>query len=557
MSIPAPFALVDVNFTSKTKYSLLLDSKSGYASLTYGPNFPGPGNASNLTPTGLANDGTSYTATITVDGTPISITVTGSAAQTFANLITVLNNGSNLNGAATAALVGDSIVITSATTGANSAVVIADSGTNLLFASIKGSTVLVSNGASPPVYTTTVYEFGLLTSTYKSVRGGMEYAVWNRLHASTQTIVAAAIDAFLASNPKTIATFGAITAGSGYTPGTYTGVALTGGTGTGATATIVVNGDGTVHAGGVTLVSGGSGYTVGDSLTNVLAGGGTLFAVAVATLTTTNTNTAWSSGVDYITLTPVGATTVGNATDTGLVTGSGTAAQTLANTTYNLNVNVNGAGAVNLAITLPILENVNTPVTFLHLVDSIEYALAAAGVPATAALIPGATNQIAITSNSVGTGSTVAITAGTSNNLLAYLGASNPAGFNFGAAEAGAAAGANGATNVVFPVTKTKPGILSYPTATLSGADEDATAGGKARTFTCWNDVMQFWPSTTGFGALWTTGTEAIVFKGKYPLAKGDAVRTAVYYNGTDWVYFDTGASVGNTGTTVAPPENV
>jgi hypothetical protein len=82
-----------------------------------------------------------------------------------------------------------------------------------------------------------------------------------------------------------IATFGVITAGSGYTPGTYTNKPLTGGTGTGARATIVVGGGGTVTS--VTLTSGGEGYTVGDVL-HVLAadvgGTGTGFGVPVATL---------------------------------------------------------------------------------------------------------------------------------------------------------------------------------------------------------------------------------------------------------------------------------
>lgn len=76
---------------------------------------------------------------------------------------------------------------------------------------------------------------------------------------------------------------GAITAGSGYTnAGTYTNVALTGGSGTGATATIVVLG-GAVTA--VTIVNAGKGYVVGDSLSAAAANigtNGTGFAVLVA-----------------------------------------------------------------------------------------------------------------------------------------------------------------------------------------------------------------------------------------------------------------------------------
>jgi hypothetical protein len=60
-----------------------------------------------------------------------------------------------------------------------------------------------------------------------------------------------------------IAGFGTIVGGSGYTNGVYENVALTGGNGTNGTATITVSG-GTVTA--VTLVNPGSLYVVGDSL---------------------------------------------------------------------------------------------------------------------------------------------------------------------------------------------------------------------------------------------------------------------------------------------------
>jgi hypothetical protein len=67
-------------------------------------------------------------------------------------------------------------------------------------------------------------------------------------------------------------------AGSGYTNGTYTNAALTGGTGTGAQATI------TVTAGAVTSVvitAPGTNYSVGDSLTYALPGGGTNFSITL------------------------------------------------------------------------------------------------------------------------------------------------------------------------------------------------------------------------------------------------------------------------------------
>lgn len=82
-----------------------------------------------------------------------------------------------------------------------------------------------------------------------------------------------------------ILTVGSITAGSGYANSTYNDVALTGGSGTGATANITVAG-GVVTA--VVLVNRGSGYTVGNTLSAAGAsiGGGTGFSVPVATIGT-------------------------------------------------------------------------------------------------------------------------------------------------------------------------------------------------------------------------------------------------------------------------------
>jgi hypothetical protein len=79
-----------------------------------------------------------------------------------------------------------------------------------------------------------------------------------------------------------IATFGTRVNGSGYTSGTYTNVALSGGSGYGATANITVT-SGAVTA--ATLVRGGQWYLVGDTLSCQLIGAGTLFALPVATIT--------------------------------------------------------------------------------------------------------------------------------------------------------------------------------------------------------------------------------------------------------------------------------
>lgn len=83
-----------------------------------------------------------------------------------------------------------------------------------------------------------------------------------------------------------VATFGAITGGSGYTNGTYNYVALTGGAGNGALANITVSG-GAVTA--CTLAFQGQSYAAGNSLGASTIPGGSGFAVTIATVTSTPT----------------------------------------------------------------------------------------------------------------------------------------------------------------------------------------------------------------------------------------------------------------------------
>lgn len=105
--------------------------------------------------------------------------------------------------------------------------------------------------------------------------------------ASLDTALQASTDpnrpTLLTVEDGTILSFGSAVAGSGYTDGTYTGVALTGGDGAGAIANIVVSSGGV--AAGSTLVDGGAGYKDTDQLsasdTELGNGGGSGFTIEV------------------------------------------------------------------------------------------------------------------------------------------------------------------------------------------------------------------------------------------------------------------------------------
>ena len=102
--------------------------------------------------------------------------------------------------------------------------------------------------------------------------GGNNYAVNDVLSCSAGSI------------GRGVTAFGAITGGSGYVNGIYPNVTLTGGTGTGARATITVSGGLVIS---VTLTYAGVGYTAADSLTTAntnLGGAGAGFNVAVSTV---------------------------------------------------------------------------------------------------------------------------------------------------------------------------------------------------------------------------------------------------------------------------------
>lgn len=141
---------------------------------------------------------------------------------------------------------------------------------NFLYEAIQASPA--ASGSTEPVWPTVVDN--------TVIDGGV---TWQAI--GTSIITWEAIPIMQSAPFSSIATFDAPTGGSGYVTGTYNTVALTGGSGTGATATLVVNGSGAVSS--VTLVSGGESYVVGDVLSTPngnLGGSGSGFSVEVATI---------------------------------------------------------------------------------------------------------------------------------------------------------------------------------------------------------------------------------------------------------------------------------
>jgi len=213
----------------------LAGSNNGIATtsgLAGGSNYTN-GTYTNVALTGGAGSGAK--ATITVSGnavTAVTITTAGSnyavsdslgaAAATLGNGVNTLTTGSLVGGA-------------NYTTGTYTNVpLVGGTGTGAK------ATVVVGAG-------------GDVTSVTMTDRG-TGYTV-------SDSLSAAATD--LGGYTNGVSTLGAITAGSAYTDGTYTNVPLTGGTGTGAKATIVVASNAVST---VTITDRGNGYTASDSL---------------------------------------------------------------------------------------------------------------------------------------------------------------------------------------------------------------------------------------------------------------------------------------------------
>lgn len=503
MNIPGAFSRIDVTFDKNVETVLPLESTAGFAVLDFGV-LPKGGN----TPTGLANDATAYTASIDVDapGGAVSVSVTGSAAQTFTALVTELNT--DLGGAATAALVGGTIVITSATTGLASAVVVTDTD---LFASVKGVDYFLKSN--------------------KSTKGAISYLKWADLDEGEKAELAAAMNTIDAADVEWVHAADSVrVSGVGVSP--FAAVGITAGT---YQLTVTVDGVGKQVA-----------FAVGanDSFATVL--NSTLLPALKAQWSQL---TAYLTQVDATTLDLVIETTVpGNvATAAPTVTAGGaadfiaavdgTAAWACAvrpavagvngsssldvtgaspgvtymisdaavaasdnaittNGTYYFKVSVDGAAAVEYNVVI------GGATTYTALATALDTALNAAGVDVT---FNDAMNAFVFTRTASGATSSVAISAGTT--------------------------GVDVFARVILDDDPTTFTQVAYPGLA------DAS----------WKSRLTAAVGSKGQSLLASLGTEAFLRKENKPMSKGQAVNTYVYHDGTNWKFFDTDVTVSAT----------
>lgn len=201
-------------------------------------------------------------------GQPLAFTVTNNGTGgTAGNYSVPLTGGSGTGATLTATVAGGAVIVVGISGGANYVVGDVCSATipGLSGFSLKLSAVGAAANA-----------FGQITDPNFLGGTGIGYVdtflVISQpnsrvFYSSLSNVTFAELTSGTAGQPQLGAT---IAAGTGGTPGTYSNQALTGGSGSGATATIVVGGGGTVTS--VTLNPTGQGYNAGDVLSASIAG---------------------------------------------------------------------------------------------------------------------------------------------------------------------------------------------------------------------------------------------------------------------------------------------
>jgi hypothetical protein len=348
--------------------------------------------------TGLANDTTTYTTTITINGTAIPITVTGSAAQTFTTLISSINTQLGAAGAVT--ISGSNLVVTSATTGSASTVLVV---TGTLFPALTGfsqiNAAVQGTGNTTPVQLTvtvdgtahtvnaelsTFQTYGSLATAISTAIGaaGTAAFVANELVVTSASTGLSSTVAIVATN-NSLSLFPLFLSLENSVTGTSKERSYS--------ATIVIDGTHVIPV----LIAGTSIATYNDVVTALTTAVGALGTVAMSgNITITSASTGSGSSVkvyDSGLFSMIFAKTTPASTEFVSTTG-------VADLVAKFYVAIDGAAPVLVSLDSASIS------TYADVVTAINTAISTAGTAAMSA------DTITITSASTGTTSSVAIT---------------------------------------------------------------------------------------------------------------------------------------------------
>lgn len=169
-------------YTGKTSLTSRLDYRSGRQMVDVG------GAKTGASATGLANSAEVYGALVSVDGgANQQVSITGSAAQTYTNLITQIN--ADLTGA-TASIVAGNIEIKSSSTGASSSIAITNSAgtaSNVLFTTLTNFRAVMS--AEAGTAGREAWQFASLNGEIMAAQAGNRLRVWHEADFATETAI--------------------------------------------------------------------------------------------------------------------------------------------------------------------------------------------------------------------------------------------------------------------------------------------------------------------------------------------------------------------------------
>lgn len=256
-------------------------------------------------------------------------------------------------------------------------------------------------------------------------------------------------------------------------------------------------------------------------------------------------DTEWTRTVDSVRVTYVaGPNTIKPLAPVGIAAG-----------TYDLNVAVDGVGPTNISFV------VRAGMSFQQLMDDAIQPAVLAVFPAASVYLSqfsGTELDIVVRTGTWGAGGLVAVTAGTSADIIAAIAATA----EWAAAVVAAVVGVNGVAGTGVPSGAADPavgprGSLFYNTTSdllkwSNGYVWDPVLF--TATAPTMEQVLTNVPCVTGFGPLFTSSSKVGTEVASYPVARGEAFGGILYFDAValEWRYF--AAPFTATGLVVAPP---